>query len=931
MNSGGGTVGIEGMAVPHSNGAGREVKAQSLKLKISTNQADGTSKVVSSSSNHHHHHNHSHHHQSAKISSKDHHKKSAEVQKSKPVPGNVQKIKKESSSTVNSSKPKENSHSSKDGKHSSKPKDGEKHKDNSINKAKSSSSSHSNSNGKISSSKDSKSKPATPSSGDKKLKDGKSSNSSSSSKHTPSGSSSSVNKLNTSNSKDSKSPSVNDKKKPSSSDSKSAEKHKSGDKSKDHKHRDKENHENKDKSNIKVENNKTKDLKDKQKVKVKEEPVTPVKVKSEILSDDDAPLAQRKSSSGSAAKVKQVKREKDELEDESLQSRMQKAKPSKPANQSLKKRKQESDSEDEPISKRMRDSKTSTATKKRKIETITTNEEKKNDGSKWSFLEHKGPVFAPPYEPLPKNVKFLYNGKLVELSESAEEVASMYAKFLEHDYTSKEAFNKNFFKDWRKMMTAAERDIITDLKKCDFRHMHKYFMEKNEERKNMTKDQKLTIKKENQETQDQFGFCTIDGHKEKIGNFKTEPPGLFRGRGEHPKMGMLKKRIMPEDVIINCSKNSKVPVPPPGHRWKEVRHDNTVTWLACWQENIQGQTKYIMLNPSSKLKGEKDWQKYETARKLKSCVEQIRDTYKSDWKSKEMKVRQRAVALYFIDKLALRAGNEKEEGETADTVGCCSLRVEHITLNEEKDGEENVVSFDFLGKDSIRYVNSVSVEKRVFKNLKLFMDNKQPGDDLFDRLNTTILNKHLNELMDGLTAKVFRTFNASKTLQEQLELLTNPDDALPAKMLAYNRANRAVAILCNHQRAVPKTFGKSMENLQAKIDDKKGQVKEAKKELKDVEKACRNGRSDRDKTLIQKKKKALERLNEQLMKLELQATDKEENKQIALGTSKLNYLDPRISVAWCKKWNIPVEKIYNRTQRDKFRWAIEMATPDFKF
>lgn len=36
----------------------------------------------------------------------------------------------------------------------------------------------------------------------------------------------------------------------------------------------------------------------------------------------------------------------------------------------------------------------------------------------------------------------------------------------------------------------------------------------------------------------------------------------------------------------------------------------------------------------------------------------------------------------------------------------------------------------------------------------------------------------------------------------------------------------------------------------------------------------------------------------QLKKLELQETDRDENKTIALGTSKLNYLDPRISVAW---------------------------------
>ena len=68
-------------------------------------------------------------------------------------------------------------------------------------------------------------------------------------------------------------------------------------------------------------------------------------------------------------------------------------------------------------------------------------------------------------------------------------------------------------------------------------------------------------------------------------------------------------------------------------------------------------------------------------------------------------------------------------------MGCCSLRVEHIKTYEELDGKEYVVEFDFLGKDSIRYYNRVAVEKRVFKNLQLFMNNKKPGDDLFDRLN----------------------------------------------------------------------------------------------------------------------------------------------------------------------------------------------------
>ncbi|XP_029910003.1 DNA topoisomerase I, mitochondrial [Myripristis murdjan] len=560
-------------------------------------------------------------------------------------------------------------------------------------------------------------------------------------------------------------------------------------------------------------------------------------------------------------------------------------------------------------------------------------EEKYEDGVKWRFLEHKGPYFPPEYQPLPDNVQFYYNGKAVKLSLAAEEVAVFFAQMLDHEYTTKKVFRENFFKDWRKEMTHDERSLIKDLDKCDFGEIHAMHKAKVEARKNMSKEEKLALKEANQKIIDEFGYCLLDHHKERIGNFKIEPPGLFRGRGEHPKQGMLKKRIQPEDVIINCSKNSCIPAAPPGHHWKEIRCDNTVTWLASWTENIQGSIKYIMLNANSKLKGEKDWEKYEIARKLKSCVEGIRSQYHQDLKSKQMGTRQRAVALYFIDKLALRAGNEKEEGETADTVGCCSLRVEHITLHEQLDGNECVVEFDFLGKDSIRYYNKVPVIRKVFKNLKLFMENKEPGDDMFDRLNTNMLNKHLSSLMMGLTAKVFRTYNASITLQQQLRELSNKSENQAEKLLSYNRANRAVAILCNHQRAPPKTFEQSMATLQAKIDARKEQLALAKSELKQAKKEAKaKGSSDpKLQTLVERKKNAVQRSEEQLLKLEVQATDREENKQIALGTSKLNYLDPRISVAWCKNMEVPLEKIYNKSQRDKFAWAIDMTEADFEF
>lgn len=76
------------------------------------------------------------------------------------------------------------------------------------------------------------------------------------------------------------------------------------------------------------------------------------------------------------------------------------------------------------------------------------------------------------------------------MSTEAEEVAGFYAKMLNHDYTAMDVFNKNFFKDWRKVMNAKERELITDLKKCDFRKMHTYFTEQSELRKGRSKEEK---------------------------------------------------------------------------------------------------------------------------------------------------------------------------------------------------------------------------------------------------------------------------------------------------------------------------------------------------------------------------------------------------------------------------------------------------------
>ncbi len=181
-------------------------------------------------------------------------------------------------------------------------------------------------------------------------------------------------------------------------------------------------------------------------------------------------------------------------------------------------------------------------------------EKKYADGRKWTTLEHKGPLFDDAYVPLPANIKFYYNNEHVKLCVEAEEVMGFYARMIDHDYTKKDVFNTNFFNDWRKYMTEKERGLIKDLSKCNFIEVDAYYKKLSEERKNKTKEEKKALKEANLEVKKEFGFCMWDGHKQPIGNYKIEPPGLFRGRGEHPKMGMVKKRIMPEDVIINCSK-----------------------------------------------------------------------------------------------------------------------------------------------------------------------------------------------------------------------------------------------------------------------------------------------------------------------------------------------------------------------------------------
>ncbi|KAL5673243.1 hypothetical protein ACJX0J_017549, partial [Zea mays] len=85
------------------------------------------------------------------------------------------------------------------------------------------------------------------------------------------------------------------------------------------------------------------------------------------------------------------------------------------------------------------------------------------------------------------------------------------------------------------------------------------------------------------------------------------------------QMGKLNRHILLSNITINIGKGAPVPkCPILGESWKEVKHDNIVTWLPFWNDPVnQKDLKYVFLVTSSSLKGQSAREKYEKFRKLK--------------------------------------------------------------------------------------------------------------------------------------------------------------------------------------------------------------------------------------------------------------------------------------------------------------------------
>ncbi|CAD7945607.1 unnamed protein product [Amoebophrya sp. A25] len=573
------------------------------------------------------------------------------------------------------------------------------------------------------------------------------------------------------------------------------------------------------------------------------------------------------------------------------------------------------------------------------------------DAIRWQSLEHHGILFPAPYQP--HKVPLLY-GKSKEplvLPPVVEELATYWCANIGLEAEKKDLFINNFWGEFSDAIKASgDKKLISKVKmfrECDFSKIHEKLIAEREAKKHQSKEYKEREKEMRLKQEEKFRYCLIDGFREKVGNIRVEPPGLFKGRGEHPKQGKLKDRIMPENVTMNCDNCLAPPIcTVPGRAWEQVVHDDSVNWLGYYKQETDDKEniKYIQMDKTSEIKCRPDLMKYERARRLCDIVGPIRRDYQfkithdgtSGGVDSLIMKKQLGTAAYFIDRLALRVGGEKNTEEEADTVGCTSLRVEHVKLDflAFKQNKPKI-TLDFLGKDSIRYLNEVPVPPSVFKNLALFMKNKKPNDQLFDRIQPSDVNTYLQEFMPDLTAKVFRTYNASFTLEQQLAKFNMED--LPSMSQVdlaefYNEANKKVAILCNHQKAVSKGHEEGVEKLKDRFEASKERIHTLKQHLHLQEKGQDGVQYDENAPAtfkLPKNKtataKAIASEIDRNAKLLSEMNTKESNKNVSLTTSKINYMDPRITIAFCKRTKLDISKVFSKTIQQKFPWAMDVV------
>ena len=490
-------------------------------------------------------------------------------------------------------------------------------------------------------------------------------------------------------------------------------------------------------------------------------------------------------------------------------------------------------------------------------------------------LQHNGILVLEP--PSAHGLSIIARGQEINLSQLQEEMAVAWVKKLGTPYVEDSVFADNFMNDFS---DALQIKPSLRVEEVDFSEVVDVVEREREAKASMTKEEKKDAREsrnaERERLKEVFGYALVDGERMELGNYQTEPSGIFMGRGKHPFRGKWKRGVTHKDITLNLSPDARIPE---GH-WKAIEWSHDSMWIAKWMDELTGKVKYIWLHDSTPIKQEREAAKFDKAIRMGRLTEAIRDHIMEGLHSDKPKRRMVAAACYLIEYLSLRVGDEKDPDE-ADTVGATTLRAEHLTF---KSGS---IVFDFLGKDSVSWHKELKVPSEVYE---VFRDlhngamervesissrtGRGAGADskklaqIFPSIRSTHVNKFLSEVDPDLTAKMFRTHHATKLMQEELtRSRTKRTDPDFIKKKAFKRANLEVARVMNHTKQTPKGWNRTAERYRerlkkadVRIEKVKAQLAVKRKRLRAVsrkEKALRTKKQDlvtRQKQIVEKNK-----------------------------------------------------------------------------
>ncbi len=529
-------------------------------------------------------------------------------------------------------------------------------------------------------------------------------------------------------------------------------------------------------------------------------------------------------------------------------------------------------------------------------------------------LKHNG-IFVPPYDL--KGFSIKVGGQTVKLTEKSEPMAMAWTRRILSTTipAPDKVFTKNFMKEFleqlknenssAKFLEAFTSRFLANVDNpilnnggqdldIDFTQIKAFILDEKAKKEAISKEAK---KKQAEERKiqrlafkEKYGYAEVDGQRLEVANWTAEPSCLFAGRGDHPQRGKWKEGPTKEDITLNLSPDAPQP-----EGWKVTWEPNKM-YVAKWIDKLTGKVKYVWFSDTAFLKQNREKEKFQKAETLGKMIKQIEGHILKNLESKDVERRKVATVSWLILVPNMRVGDEKDPDE-ADTVGAITLRAEHIKI------EGDVINFDFLGKDSVRWVKQYKAPPAVIKNIQDFSKDTSK-EYLFQGIDSKKVSRFLSEKMPKLTAKVFRTWRCTKTVKEELEKSgVTKEDPDYKKNFAAKMANFKVAEVANHKRKIPPTFDQRVADKEAKLKDMQDLLKAKKKEGKKVESL---------ETRIERAK----------LDLELTKLTREYN----LGTSLKSYIDPTAYVKWAKKVKFDIEKFYPTTLRSKFSWALQQGS-----